>query len=121
MNSRTHHSSTEDEAISAWNTRTDMAASQFISVLPEAQFAAFAAAVDADANGESPADISQARIAQLEAALKPFADYMQTEHGSMDQDNKGEPLRDDLGVGWIYLTHGNFRKARDSMKENDNA
>jgi hypothetical protein len=56
--------------------RADIAASQFISVLPEAQFAAFAAAVDADV--ESPADTSQARIAQLEAALECVLHYVNT-------------------------------------------
>jgi hypothetical protein len=53
-------------------TRADIAALQFISVLPEAQFAAFAAAVDAD--GESPADISQARIAELEGVVKWYGE-----------------------------------------------
>jgi hypothetical protein len=47
--------------------RADIAASQFISVLPEAQFAAFAAAVDAD--GEPPADISQAKIDEAKNQL----------------------------------------------------
>ena len=60
-------------------------------------------------------DAAQSRIAELEAALVPFARYMQTDEGDMDQDNKGNPLPDDQGVGWIYLTHGDFRKARAAL------
>ncbi len=29
-----------------------------------------------------------------------------------DLDNKGAPLPDDLGMGWVYLTMSDFRRAR---------
>ncbi|PZU68164.1 MAG: hypothetical protein DI546_20895 [Rhizobium sp.] len=52
------------------------------------------------------------RLKVLEAALKPFAEYM-GDH--FDKDNHGDPLPDDLGVGWIYLTHADFRRARTAL------
>lgn len=54
------------------------------------------------------ANAAEGRIASLEAALVPFAKYMD---GGMDRDNKGEPLPDERGVGWVYLTVGDFRRA----------
>lgn len=54
----------------------------------------------------------EARVKALEAALKPFAEYM-GDH--FDKDNHGNPLPDDLGVGWIYLTHADFRRARTAL------
>lgn len=55
---------------------------------------------------------TEARVKALEEALKPFADYM-GDH--FDKDNHGKPLPDDLGVGWIYLTHADFRRARAAL------
>ena len=54
----------------------------------------------------------EARVKALEEALKPFAEYM-GDH--FDKDNHGKPLPDDLGVGWIYLTHADFRRARTAL------
>ncbi len=54
----------------------------------------------------------EARVKSLEEALKPFAAYM-GDH--FDKDNHGNPLPDDLGVGWIYLTHADFRRARQAL------
>ncbi len=54
----------------------------------------------------------EARVKALEEALKPFAEYM-GDH--FDKDNHGNPLPDDLGVGWIYLTHADFRRARQAL------
>lgn len=56
-----------------------------------------------------------AKIKALVEALKPFADYMHTDEGRMDLDGAGSPLSDDLAVGWIYLTHGDFRSARTAL------
>jgi len=53
------------------------------------------------------------RIEALERALKPFAEYM----GDMDRDNLGNPLPDDAGVGWVYLTQGDFRRARAALEK----
>lgn len=55
---------------------------------------------------------AEARVKSLEEALKPFAEYM-GDH--FDKDNHGDPLPDDLGVGWIYLTHADFRRARTAL------
>lgn len=33
----------------------------------------------------------------------------------MDRDNLGNPLPDDAGVGWVYLTQGDFRRAKAAL------
>lgn len=54
-----------------------------------------------------------ARNAVLEKALEPFAEYLDT--AKFDLDNKGDPLPDDQGMGWVYLTVGDFRRARAAL------
>ena len=55
--------------------------------------------------------------AVLRAALQPFADYMHTDEGRLDLDHAGCELPDDLGVGWIYLNHGDFRRAQAALAQ----
>lgn len=54
----------------------------------------------------------QAEIARYREALTPFARYMD---GGIDLDNHGKPLPGDQGVGWVYLTHDDFRRARAAL------
>ncbi|MEQ3644823.1 MAG: hypothetical protein ABNH29_16870 [Paracoccus sp. (in: a-proteobacteria)] len=54
-------------------------------------------------------------VRELVEALEPFARYMHTDEGRMDCDHKGAPFPDHQGVGWIYLTHGHFRRARAAL------
>jgi hypothetical protein len=71
---------------------------------------------DSEGNSEKITDAILAALPDmvqpLVDALKPFAEYMHTEDGRMDLDNEGNEVPDDQCVGWIYLTHGDFRKAR---------
>ena len=60
-----------------------------------------------------------AEIDRLRAALKPFAEYMRTPEGRLDEDNHGKPLADEQGVGWVYLTHGDFRRAEAAIKSKE--
>jgi len=60
---------------------------------------------------------AEARCKRLEEALRPFAEYM---GDSGDLDNRGQPLPGDQGVGWIYLNHADFRRARLAVQENTN-
>ena len=53
------------------------------------------------------------QVEELTAALEPFARYA-TESG-FGCDNHGNPLPDASGVGWIYLTNGDFRRARAAL------
>ena len=53
----------------------------------------------------------EAENARLREALRPFAEYM----GDMDKDSLGNPLPDGEGVGWVYLTQGDFRRARAAL------
>lgn len=53
-----------------------------------------------------------AEIERLREALKPFADYMAE---GMDRNYDGDPLPDADGVGWVYLTQGDFRRARSAL------
>lgn len=61
----------------------------------------------------------KARIERLEAALRPFADYMHQDGGRLDADSLGRPIPDGDGVGWIYLTHGDFRRARAALEDGE--
>lgn len=60
----------------------------------------------------------EADKARLREALEPFARYA-SENG-FGLDNNGAPLPDTDGVGWIYLTNGDFRAAR-RAREGGNA
>lgn len=62
-------------------------------------------------------DALQARVSALEAALRPFAKYLDA--ASFDLDNNGDPLPNELGMGWVYLTVGDFRAARSALQEGD--
>jgi hypothetical protein len=55
-----------------------------------------------------------AEVAKLLEALKPFADHLNEMR--FDLNNKGEELPDDQAVGWIYLTNGDFRRARTALE-----
>lgn len=58
---------------------------------------------------------------RLREALRPFAEYMQTDEGRLDRDNHGNDLPDNDGVGWVYLTHGDFRAARTALERKEGA
>ena len=68
---------------------------------------------------EALAAKDKARIERLEAALRPFADYMHQDGGRLDADSLGRPIPDGDGVGWIYLTHGDFRRARAALEDGE--
>lgn len=52
-------------------------------------------------------------VERLRGALEPFAGYLDT--ARYDLDNKGNPLPDDEGMGRVYLTVGDFRRARATL------
>ena len=58
-------------------------------------------------------------VQELREALEPFARYMNTDEGRMDRDNKGRALPNEDGVGWVYLTHGDFRRAEAALAKLD--
>jgi hypothetical protein len=62
------------------------------------------------------ATAAEANAARMREALKPFAEYMSV---GMDLDNHGNPIPDTEGVGWVYLTHGDFRRARKALGGKD--
>lgn len=47
------------------------------------------------------------------AGLEPFGTYLATH--PFDLDNHGNPVSDDQGCGWVYLTAGQFRRARATL------
>lgn len=70
----------------------------------------------ADAEWQARAVRAEAQVRELRAALEPFASYMD---GGHDLNHRGEPLPDDQGVGWVYLTVGDFRRARATLKSTE--
>lgn len=56
-----------------------------------------------------------ARQSKLEEALKPFARYTDELNGFLD--NHNQPIPDDQGPGWVYVTIGDFRRARQALKD----
>lgn len=50
------------------------------------------------------------RVRELEAGLRPFVDAL--EEMRFDRDHRGNPLPDSDTCGWIYVTLGDFRRAR---------
>ncbi len=57
------------------------------------------------------------REQELREALKPFANYA-TKDGFW-LNHKGEELPDVDGVGWVYLTNGDFRRACAALADQD--
>lgn len=60
-------------------------------------------------------DSLASELAQCREALAPFATYL--DQARFDLDNNGDPLPDDHGMGWVYLTVGDFRRARSLMAD----
>lgn len=69
-----------------------------------------------DALSSQSLSLSEAReeIERLKQALKPFAGYFGPHYP--DTDDRGVPLPDDTGVGWIYLNVGDFRRAQSALE-----
>ena len=65
---------------------------------------------------ESRVQLLEAENERLKEALKPFGEYLTDT--PFDLDNHGNPLPDDTQPGWTYLTAGDFRRARNALKEN---
>jgi uncharacterized coiled-coil protein SlyX len=74
MNSRTHHSSTEDRAISAWNTRTDISQARIAQL--EARNGKLG---DVVAYATQKFTHQEVRIAQLEAELEGWQDQFKAQ------------------------------------------
>lgn len=55
------------------------------------------------------------RVTRLRDALKPFGQYLDS--ASYEVDNNGNPLPDEQGMGWVYLTVGDFRRARAALQD----
>ncbi len=106
------------------NAELDREAATALETLRSERDAAILRAIEHDrARGEAEGKLAMSEAAGIvegwreraekaEAALKPFAEYM----GDMDRDNLGNPLPDDAGVGWVYLTQGDFRRARAALQ-----
>ena len=57
--------------------------------------------------------------ATLREALEPFAKHIADM--KFDLDNKGNELPDDQAVGWVYVTNGDFRRARAALAGHEQA
>jgi len=52
----------------------------------------------------------EARLSEAVKVLEPFVRYL--DEYRFDIDNNGNPLPDETGPGWTYLTAGDFRAAK---------
>jgi hypothetical protein len=59
------------------------------------------------------AETAERKLAAAREALEPFATYLTTM--PVDRDDKGNMVPDSAGVGWAYLTVGEFRRARAAL------
>lgn len=56
-------------------------------------------------------------IAGLREALEPFARHLN--EMKFDLDHEGNELPDDKAVGWVYVTNGDFRRARTALSHGE--
>lgn len=57
---------------------------------------------------------AEGEVERLREALEPFAKHL--DEMRFDIDNNGNPLPDDQAVGWVYVTNGDFRRARAALR-----
>ena len=55
------------------------------------------------------------QLKRYREALEPFVAYLN--EVKFDLDNNGNESPDEQGVGWIYLTNGDFRRARQALEQ----
>ena len=55
----------------------------------------------------------QEEVGRLREALEPFADYASQDGFGLDY--HGRELPDGDGPGWVYVTNGDFRRARSAL------
>ncbi|WEK50363.1 MAG: hypothetical protein P0Y66_22420 [Candidatus Kaistia colombiensis] len=58
-------------------------------------------------------DAALAEVERKDAALEPFARHLN--EMKFDLDYEGNELPDDQAVGWVYVTNGDFRRARAAL------
>ena len=93
-----------DCTVAAWAS-DELERSSAQSALMAQEWCEFCAAIGVNVDTQ---EVVADQVVELHAALEPFATYMQD---GGDRDHKGAPLPDDHGVGWVYLTVGDFRRA----------
>ena len=74
--------------------------------------------VDVEAELAAKDAAIERRVAERDEAreaLKPFAKYTDELNGFLD--NHNQPIPDDQGPGWVYVTIGDFRRARQALKD----
>lgn len=59
------------------------------------------------------AKTAEALVTTLSEALEPFVDHLN--EMKFDLDNNGNELPEDHAVGWVYVTNGDFRRARAAL------
>lgn len=68
------------------------------------------AAIDDYQAEKAKREAAEAKLARAREALEPFARHI--DEMKFDIDNRGNELPDDQAVGWVYVTIGDFRRAR---------
>lgn len=103
-------------AYKAWFNATGFAP---YSLSPREQCLAWAAVESAIRADERAKVLEECalREQELRQALAPFADYASKDGFGLN--HKGEELPDWDGVGWVYLTNGDFRRACAALADQD--
>mgnify|MGYP007071598057 CR=1 FL=1 len=70
-------------------------------------------AADALEAAEAKLSALQEEVGRLREALEPFADYASQDGFGLDY--HGRELPDGDGPGWVYVTNGDFRRARSAL------
>lgn len=64
-------------------------------------------------SAEAKLSALQEEVGRLREALEPFADYASQDGFGLDY--HGRELPDGDGPGWVYVTNGDFRRARSAL------
>lgn len=73
----------------------------------------WSAAVGRAESAEAKLSALQEEVGRLREALEPFADYASQDGFGLDY--HGRELPDGDGPGWVYVTNGDFRRARSAL------
>lgn len=104
----------EDVATALESLSSELEAARTLLTRAQGQAEERERAYEKAVTAEARATTAEAGQGVARKALEPFAGYLTN---GLDLDNKGNPLPDESGVGWVYLTIADFRRAAQALAE----